>query len=75
MKMHSPILKVGSCPNDDNFVQIVFILSHAVFKYFYFLNLFLLRKPQDFAEILRFFVCLFPLCWNSDSKSSFVTYP
>ena len=52
-----------------------FILFFVVFKYLYFLNLFLPRKLQDFAENLRFFVCLFPLCWNSDSKNSFVTYP
>ena len=31
------------------------------------------RKPQYFAENLRFSVSLFPLCWNSDSKNSFVT--
>ena len=69
------ILKVGSCPNGDIFVQIFFILFCVVFKYFYFLNLFLPRNPQDFAESSCFFICLFPLCWNSDSKNSFIEYP
>ena len=31
------------------------------------------RKLKEFAENLRFFICLFLLCWNSDSKNSFVT--
>ena len=31
------------------------------------------RKLQDFAENLRFIVCLFPLRWKSDSKNSFAT--
>ena len=50
------------------------ILFCLVFKYIDFLNLILSRKPQDFAENSRFFVCLFPFCWNSDSKNYFVTY-
>ena len=37
----------------------------------------MIRKSQDFAENLRGggggVVCLFSLCWNSDSKNSFVT--
>ena len=62
-------LKVGSCPNHDNFVQIFFfIMFCVVFKYFYFLNLFLPRKQRDLDENSRFFICLFPLCWNSDLK-------
>ena len=28
-----------------------------------------------FAENPLFFIYLFPLCWNSDSKNSFVTCP
>ena len=68
-------LKVGSCPNNDKSVQFFFVLFCVAFKYFYFLNLFLPRKPQDFAENLPFFVCLFPLCWNFNSKNSFVTCP
>ena len=48
-------LKVGSCPNDDNFVNIFFfILFCVVFKYFYFVNLFLPRKI-----LLRSCVCSF----------------
>ena len=51
-------LKVGSCPTDDIFFsKYFFILFNVVFKYFYFLNLFLPRKPQDFAKNSRFFVC------------------
>ena len=51
------------------------VLFRAVFEYLYFLNLLLPRKPQEFAENLCFFVCLLPLCWNSDSKNSFATWP
>ena len=51
-----------------------FFFVLVVFKYFYVLNLFLPRNPQDFAENSRFFVCLFPFYWNSNSKNSFVTY-
>ena len=40
-------LKVGSCPYNDYFFLVIFCVA---FKYFYFLNLFLPRKPQDFAE-------------------------
>ena len=68
------ILKGGSCPNDDNFVKKI-VLFCVVFKLFYFLNLFLPRKLQDFAENSHCFVCLFLLCWNSSSKNSFVTCP
>ena len=28
-----------------------------------------------FAENLRFFICLFILRWNSDSKNTFITCP
>ena len=52
---------------------VLFVLFCVVFEYFYFLNLLLQRKPHEFAENLCFFFCLFPLCWNSDSKNSFVT--
>ena len=52
------LLKVGSCPDVDNFVKNFFVLFCVVFKHFYFLNLFLPRKSQDFAENLYFF-CLF----------------
>ena len=36
---------------------------------------FFLFSMQDFAENSCFFVCLFPLCWNFDSKNSFATCP
>ena len=49
------MLKVGSFPNDDNFVLIFFVLFCIVIKYFYFLNAFLPRKPQDFVENFIFF--------------------
>ena len=49
-------LKVGSCPNND---KSIFFLCVS-FKLFYFLNLFLPRKPQDFAENSPLFICLFP---------------
>ena len=75
MERYPYILKVGSCPNDDNFVQILFCPFLCSIKSFYFLNLFLPRNLQDFAESSRLFVCLFPLCWNSESKNSFMTYP
>ena len=52
-----------------------FVLFCVAIKYFNFLNLFLPRKSQEFAENLPFFICLFPLCWNSSSKNSFVTWP
>ena len=69
-------LKVASCPNDNDSVLFFFFVCFCVvFEYCYFLNLLLPRKPQDFAENSRFFVCLFLLCWNSDSKNSFVTCP
>ena len=57
VKYQNPSLKVGSCPINENFFQIFFILFCVAFKYFYFLNLFLPRKPQDFAENSRVFVC------------------
>ena len=69
------LLRVGSCPNDDNFVHFCFVLFCVVFIKKYFLNLSLQRKMQDLAENSRFFVYLFPLCWNSDSKNSSVTCP
>ena len=53
------LLKVGSCSNDDNFDRIFSVLLCVVFKEFYFVNLFLPRKPQDIAENLRFFFHLF----------------
>ena len=45
---HPPdILKVGSCPDDDNSVQFYFfVLFCVVFDLFYFLNLLLSRKQQ-----------------------------
>ena len=61
-------LKVGSCPYDDNVVQIYFLSFLCSIQIILFLSLFLPRKPQDFAENLRFFVCLFPLCLNSVLK-------
>ena len=67
------ILKVGSCPKNDKYVQFSFVLFCVAYKCFCFQNLFLQRKPQDFAENAHFFVCLFPLCWNFNSKNSFVT--
>ena len=66
-------LKVGSCPNNDNSVHFFSVLFCVAFIYFYVLNLFLPRKRQDFAANVPFFVCLLPLCWNSNSKNSFVT--
>ena len=48
--VHIGILKVGSCPNNDKSVQYFFVLYCVAFKWFYFLNLFLPRKPQDFSE-------------------------
>ena len=68
-------LKVGSCPESDKSVQLFFVLFCVAFKLFYFLNLLLPRKLQDFAENTPFFVYLYPLCWNSNSKNSFVTCP
>ena len=53
-------LKVGTCPNDDNFVQICFGFFCVVIKLFDFLNAFLPRKSQAFAGNSCFFVCLFP---------------
>ena len=56
------LLKVGSCPNNDNCVELFFGLFYVVFKLFYqfySLNLFLPRKLQDFAEnssLFRLFV-------------------
>ena len=47
----------------------------VVFESLYFLNMLLPRKPQDFAEKSSFFICLFSLSWNSDSKNSFATCP
>ena len=52
-------LNVGSCPNDDNFVKTFCPFLCVVFKLSSFLNLFLPRKPQDFADNSCFFVCLF----------------
>ena len=66
-------LKVGSCPKSDKSVQLLFFLFCVAFKQFNFLNVFLPRKPQGFAENSPFFVCLFPLCWNS--INSVVTCP
>ena len=48
------VLKVGSYPNDDNSVQIIFVLFCVVFQQWYFLTLLLPRKQQDFAENSRF---------------------
>ena len=53
------VLKVGSCPNNDNLSNIFFVLFCVAFKKFNFLNLFLPRKPQDFAENSPFFVFFF----------------
>ena len=72
---HEVILKVDSCPNNDKSVHFFSVLFLVAFKYFYFLNLFLSRKPQDFPENSPFFICLFALCWNSSSKKSFATCP
>ena len=74
--MYIMYLTVGSCPKSDKSVQLLFFVLFCVaFKQFYFLNLFLPRKLQDFAENSPFFVHLFPLCWNSNSKNSLVTCP
>ena len=55
-------LKVGSCPNNDNLSNIFSVLFCVAFKKFYFLNLFLPKKPQDFAENSPFFVFFYFLC-------------
>ena len=68
-------LKVDSCPNNDYSVRTLFCPFLCRISIIYALNLLLPRKPQDFAENLHFYVCLFPLCWNSDSKNIFVTCP
>ena len=60
-KWNGLVLKLGSCPNDDKSIQILFVLFCVVIELFYFLNLLLPRKVHDFAENLRLFFCLFPL--------------
>ena len=52
-----------------------FGLFRVVFEYFYVLNLFLSRTPQDFAQNSRFFSCLLSLCLTVDFKNSFLTCP
>ena len=77
-------LNVGSCPNDDNSVQILFCpLLCSILIILCSESLAAKKKKkkkkkketQDFASNWRFFICLFPLCWNSDSKNSFITCP
>ena len=69
-------LKEGSCPNKDKMVHLFsLVLICAAVKYFNALNLFLPKNPQDLAENLLFFICLFPLCWNSNSKKKFCHIP
>ena len=71
--MHETVkLKVGSCPNNDKSVQSLFCPFLCNIEILLFSESTLPRKPRDFAENLPFFVCLFPLCWNSISKNSFV---
>ena len=53
-------LKVGSCPNDDNFVQIFWPFLYSN-KMIFFLNAFLPRIPQDFADNPCFFRLFIPL--------------
>ena len=60
-------LKVGSCPTYDNSVQILFCPFLCSIN-FIFCIWCCRENPQDFTENSHFFVCLFPLCWNSHSK-------
>ena len=60
-------LKVCFRTNDDNSVQF-FALFCVVYKYINVLNF----CRQILLKILFFFLLMF-VCWNSDSKNSFVT--
>ena len=68
------MLKVGSCTKAENSVKTI-----CLFEYFYCLNLYLLRKPSDFAEncVLCLFSCanhvlkfLFQKCFFSNMSMS-----
>ena len=51
-----------------------FLFGPLRVKYFCFLNLLLLRKPQDFLENCGFSFIFFvqTICWNSGSKYNHV---
>ena len=69
------IIKVGSCPNDENSVQIFFLSFLCCIGIILCAESVAAKKNARFAENSWFFVYLFIFCWNSDSKNSFATCP
>ena len=71
----SPELKVGSCPNNDNSVQIFFCPFLGSIQIILFFESVAAEKTARICREFTFIVCLFLLCLNSDFKNSFVTCP